>query len=84
MTDRLNRRAVAAVCLHAHNPADARLLLDVLGLLDGDRIAPDDCRVYNLDPHQPARDDSSDPYINRRDKTATPPPGLARLWEEAS
>lgn len=78
MTWSVNALAARAVALHARDATDARLLLDVLGLLDGDRIAPDDTRVYHL-ARMEAKQETHEPSLTKREKGCNTPPGLANL-----
>lgn len=74
----VNVFAARAVALHATNRTEARELLDMLGLLDGPRIAADDRRVYTFSNLVSSGGEGNDP-LDRRDHNARPPAGLAHL-----
>jgi hypothetical protein len=82
----LNRQAAKAVALNATDVDDARMLLDVLGLVDGPegrKILPDDRRALDIEllracPGEPSRDDV---LAERPAKATTVPAGLTAAVE---
>jgi hypothetical protein len=82
----LNRQAAKAVAINAKGVDDARLLLDMLGLVDGPEgreILPDDKRALDIEmlracPGEPVKDDV---LAERPAKTNTVPAGLTAATE---
>lgn len=74
--------AAKAVVLHAATTDEARELLDMLGLVDGGRIVPDDTRQYDIEGAQPVKTTPKGAHLWEppdHTETFTSPPALRVL-----
>jgi hypothetical protein len=79
-----NRLAARAIALHARDAAEARDLLEMLGLTNGRRIVPDDNRNYDIEGSSPLKSAptsaSEMPTVrDRHPERCTTPAGLREL-----